>query len=403
VILASAGRPHLTYCTNIHPGESWSQVRDNVERFVPAVKARIAPTQPFGVGLRLSGAAARALSAPGEVEAFRALLDTHGLYVLTINGFPYGPFHGTSVKERVYLPDWMDDERRAYTDRLAHLLSELLADGPPRDGSISTVPGAFRPRVRSPADVSRMVEHLVSHAATLHDIYASTGRIITLALEPEPCCVLETMTETIAFFEEHLFAAPAIERLQRLTGLRPAEAAEALRRHLGVCLDTCHAAVEFEEPVEAVRLLRSAGVRLAKIQLSAGLRIRHLTPAVLTALRRFDDAVYLHQVVQRQGDALDRWVDLPAALGAAAGEGPPAEAEWRVHFHVPVFMERLGLFENTQGVLAQFLDLQKAAPLAAHLEVETYTWDVLPDEYRTEDVVTAVARELSWVIDRLAA
>ena len=397
MILRSAGGPHLTYCTNIHPGESWPEVRLNLGRFVVAVKARVAPSERFGVGLRLSDAAARELGEPRELEAFRAFLDANDLYVFTINGFPYGPFHGTPVKERVYLPDWMDGERVAYSDRLAHVLSALLPPGV--EGTISTVPGAFKERVRSAEDVAQIVEQLLAHAATLHDIHARTGRSIALALEPEPCCFLETIAETVAFFEQHLFAAPAVERFRRLAGLGIAESATALRRHLGVCLDTCHAAVEFEDPADAVRMLRAAGIGIGKVQLSAGLRVRHLDGAALAGLRRFDDAVYLHQVVQRDGGRLTRWLDLPDALHA----GPAAGAEWRIHFHVPIFMERLGVFENTQPVLARFLELQAAEPISSHLEVETYTWSVLPEEYRTEDVVTAVARELGWVIERLPA
>ncbi|HYR95772.1 MAG TPA: hypothetical protein VEM57_03505, partial [Candidatus Binatus sp.] len=190
MILRSAGGPHLTYCTNIHPGETWPEVRLNLERFVLAVKARVAPSERFGVGLRLSGAAARALAEPRELEAFRAFLDQHDLYVFTLNGFPYGPFHGTPVKERVYRPDWMEPERLAYSDGLAHVLSALLPPG--MEGSISTAPGAFKERVRSAKDVAQIVEQLLAHAATLHGIQARTGRSIALALEPEPCCLLET-------------------------------------------------------------------------------------------------------------------------------------------------------------------------------------------------------------------
>jgi hypothetical protein len=291
----------------------------------------------------------------------------------------------------------MEDERLAYTDGLAHLLAALLPPGV--DGTISTVPGAFRPRVGSAADVARMVDRLVAHAATLHQIHAATGRVIALALEPEPCCFLETIAETVAFFEEHVFAAPAVERFRRLAGLGATDSAAALRRHLGVCLDTCHAAVEFEEPAAAVRALRAAGIRIAKVQLSAGLRLRRPDRDTLTALARFDDAVYLHQVVERDDGRLTRWLDLPDAFRAGAAAG----GEWRVHFHVPVFMERLGMFENTQPILAAFLALQAAEPISTHLEVETYTWSVLPEEHRTEDVVTAVVRELRWVMERLVA
>jgi sugar phosphate isomerase/epimerase len=397
VILRSAGGPHLTYCTNIHPGESWPEVRENLGRFVVAVKERVAPTERFGVGLRLSGAAARALAHPRELDAFRAFLDAHELYVFTVNGFPYGPFHGTAVKERVYLPDWLDDERLAYTDGLAHLLAALLPAGV--DGTISTVPGAFRPRIGSEADVARVADRIVAHVATLHAIRERTGRSIALALEPEPCCILETIAETVSFFERHLFARPAVERLGRLAGLGGADAAAALRRHLGVCLDTCHAAVEFEDPAGAVQALRAAGIGIRKVQLSAGLRVRRFDRDTLAALARFDDAVYLHQVVQRDGGRLTRWVDLPDALAARAS----AAGEWRVHCHVPVFLETLGAFDNTQAVLAEFLALQAADPVSTHLEVETYTWSVLPEEHRAGDVVGAVARELRWVMERLVA
>src|SRR5438132_878800 len=102
------GGAHLTYCTNIHPGESWSEVRANLERHVVRVKERIAPRERFGIGLRLSAQAARELASPPLMMAFRRWLDAHDLYVFTINAFPYGAFHGTRVKEDVYRPDWLE-------------------------------------------------------------------------------------------------------------------------------------------------------------------------------------------------------------------------------------------------------------------------------------------------------
>ena len=201
--LAAPGAPHLTYCTNIHAGDSWSEVRANVAAHVTAVKARVAPDRPFGVGLRLSAAAAAALDTPADLDAFRALLAEHDLYVFTMNGFPYGAFHGAPVKERVYRPDWTEDARLAYTDRLARLLADLL---PPNcEGTISTVPGAYKDRVGTAADVEAIARNLAAHVATLHDLRERRGVTITLALEPEPCCQLETVAETVAFFEERLF------------------------------------------------------------------------------------------------------------------------------------------------------------------------------------------------------
>jgi sugar phosphate isomerase/epimerase len=394
VILPARGRPHLTYCTNVHPGETWPEVRASLEREVVAVKRRVSPAAPFGVGLRLSDEAARALEAPAEREALRALLAAHDLYVFTLNGFPYGPFHGRPVKERVYRPDWLEDARLAYANRLAWLLAALLPDGV--EGSISTVPGAFRPRAEAPTERAAMAARLIDHAVVLHEIRERTGRTLACALEPEPCCVLETVAEAVAFFEAHLLSAAARARFERATGLEGARAEEALRRHLGLCLDVCHAAVEFEDPDAAVGRLRRAGIAIAKVQLSTGLRVRSADAAARAALGAFADDVYLHQVVIRRDGALDRFLDLPEALAGGAAGG-----EWRVHFHVPVFRERLGPFENTQDVLARVLALQAAEPLSAHLEVETYTWGVLPPEHRGADVVEDVARELAWVAARL--
>lgn len=399
--LPAPGHPHLTYCTNIHPGESWEEVRANLEHYVAAVRRRVAPARPFGVGLRLSARAAAELEEPARLEAARALLDAHGLYVFTINGFPYGDFHGTRVKDAVYLPDWLDEARLAYTDRLARLLAALLPAGDDLEGSISTVPGAFKPRVPTPAEADSIADRLLRHVATLHRLEDATGRRLALALEPEPCCYLETVAETVAFFERHLFGPPAVARLAALTGLSGPASEALLRRSLGVCFDACHMAVEFEDVRAALRRLRAAGIRVVKAQISAGLRATLEGPDddVLEALRPFADGVYLHQVVERGPGGLRRWADLPEALAQAARDH--GAREWHVHFHVPLFRERLGRFSSTQASLRELLAEVRAAPVAPHLEVETYTWEVLPDEYRREDIVTAVARELGWVLEQL--
>ena len=400
--LAVPGEPHLTYCTNIHPGESWAEVRANLERHVARVKAVVAPTRPFGVGLRLSAAAAATLARPAELEAFRAFLDDHGFYVFTINGFPYGPFHGTRVKEEVYLPDWLDEERLAYSDRLAELLATLLPADPGLEGTVSTVPGAFKGRVRDAADEERMADLMIRHAAGLHRLRERTGRTVSLALEPEPCCHMETLDETVRFFERHLFAAPAVAAFGRLAGLGRGESEAALRRHLGVCFDACHMAVEFEDAAAALAGLARAGIRIGKVQVSAGLRVR-MDPgdrALVDALRPFAEGVYLHQVVERRNGRLTRYLDLPEALEAALRDGGGAR-EWRIHFHVPLFREELGPFASTQDYLRGVLGLLRREAYSPHLEVETYTWDVLPEAYRKEDIAVAVARELHWVLDQL--
>jgi sugar phosphate isomerase/epimerase len=341
------------------------------------------------------------LAEPATLAEFRNFLDRNRMYVFTINGFPYGTFHGTRVKEQVYLPDWRDPERLRYTNGLADLLAELLPDDAAIEGSVSTVPGAYKPALGGPQDVALMVEHLLRHVAHLVELRARSGRLIALALEPEPHCFLETIAEVVTFFERELHGPAAVRRMMELTGLDRAAAARALHDHLGVCLDLCHAAVEFEDAADCIRRLDLSGVRVHKMQVSAGLRLPTLDADALEALRRFDDPVYLHQVVQQGPGGLARFADLPEAL--ASLQGSMADREWRVHFHVPIFLDRLAPFASTQSFIREVLAIQRARPVSAHLEVETYTWGVLPEPFRSGTVDEAVARELAWVRRELKA
>ena len=384
----------LTYCTNIHPGENWPDVMTSLKHYLPRVKAAFAPTKPFGVGLRLSAEAAATLHAPGELAAFRNFLAAEDLFVFTINGFPYGAFHGQRVKEAVYQPDWRDERRLAYTNQLADILVELLPVS--GFGSISTVPGTFKALGKGAETL--MAEMMLRHAAHLIGLHQAHGKTIALALEPEPCCFLETIEESVRFFEDHLFSPGAAGRIAELTGLAASEAEAALRRHLGLCYDVCHAAVEFENAGESISALRAAGIPIQKLQLSAALRLTP-GPSQLEALNAFAEGTYLHQVVTRAaGGTLTRYVDLPDALAQASAS--PAE-EWRVHFHVPIFEADIEPLGTTQDFLAEILALHRDTPISPHLEVETYTWDVLPPALRGMPVDEAIARELQWVKARL--
>jgi sugar phosphate isomerase/epimerase len=394
--VAASPDVHLTYCTNIHPAERWSEVRAALVEHVVAVKKRVAPDRAFGVGLRLSALAAEELEQPAARDDLRRVLADNDFYVFTINGFPYGSFHETRVKEAVYRPDWLERERATYSESLARLLAELLPEGV--DGSVSTVPVAYAPRTRGPAGDEHAADALVDHAAFLRRLRESTGRTIGLALEPEPACRLETTADAAAFFEQSLFRRERISRYEALTGLAGSAAEESLRRHLGVCLDTCHAAVEFEEVEHSIERLSTAGIRILKVQLSAGLCVRSVDPAKLAALEPFADDVYLHQVVVRGGSGARSFLDLPEALRA----GRRAEdEEWRIHFHVPLFLAALEPFHSTRDVVERTLDRHRERPISSHLEVETYTWDVLPQQHRCGNVDDAVARELDWVRSRL--
>jgi sugar phosphate isomerase/epimerase len=396
VLLRTLNDAQLTYCTNVHPGETLPAVRALLQKHVRAVKQAVAPEQPFGVGLRLAAAAADSLDNAEELLRFKAELDADGLYCFTLNGFPYGAFHATRVKERVYLPDWQAPERLRYTTVLARVLGELLPLGV--KGSISTVPGCFKPNVNGPESERVMANAMIDVVAMLVDIARSRGRHIALALEPEPECFLETTDDALSFFEKYLFSREGRQRLVEVADIDPAEAERTLRRHLGVCLDTCHASVEFEAPLEAWRKLQSAGIAVPKVQISAGLRLAQATPDALAALGAFSDAVYLHQTVVRGPDGvLSRYQDLPDALA----EAPVAGAEWRVHFHVPIFLRELGVFESTQADLVPLLNELATVADCPHLEVETYTWDVLPEEFRNVPIEDAIARELRFVQDTL--
>ena len=392
---------HLTYCSNIHPGESWDEVRRNLETHLPAIRARLGADGPFGIGLRLSAQAAASLADARTLAAFRAFLRDYEYYVFTINGFPHGAFHGRRVKEDVYRPDWQDEERLRYTNELATILAALLPDDPPIDGSVSSVPGALKASVTSPRDVERMAGLMLRHAAHLAAIRRATGRTVALALEPEPCCFIETVDEAIAFFAGHLFDPGAIARAARTHGVSIAP--DEARRHLGLCFDACHMAVEFEDMAGALARLRAAGVPIYKFQISSALRLRFREGDGRAAetFERFADPVYFHQVVERGPGGVVRYVDLPDALAVEAGRSSGQPVEWRVHYHVPVWLERLGAFETTQQELVALLDLVRQDGPCPYLEVETYTWDVLPPEYRTSDIATAIARELAWVRERL--
>jgi len=392
-----SGNVHLTYCTNIHAGQSWQDIRASLDEYVPAIKSTVAQSQPMGIGLRLSGEAAAVAKQPEALASFRDQLSMLGAYVFTINAFPFGPFHGVRVKEDVYLPDWRDRERVAFTANSAAVLAGILPDG--IEGSISTVPGAFKPNGRSSEAVAAMARNLMMAVADLVDLKRRTGKHIALALEPEPCCFLETTDESIAFFEGALFKPETLDMLGGITGVGRSEAEILLRRHLGICYDVCHGSVEYEDTVAALDRLLAAGIAIPKIQLSAAMRIPAMTKGLIDAVMRYNDGVYLHQSIVRSGDNLSRHVDLPDAV-TAFGEGQ-ADGEWRIHCHVPVFLADLGEISSTRSDLVATLAALRQRTRSSHLEVETYTWDVLPDNIRTGSKSADIAREIAFCCQEL--
>lgn len=382
--------PHLGYCTNIHPGETWREVRAVLEDVVPAVKRRVSPSAPLGVGLRLSNDAARAV----DVGELREVLGRNGLYVFTLNGFPYGPFGDAApVKADVYRPSWCDVARVDYTARLAWILAEIVPTGV--EGTISTVPLGFAPTWRPELD-AQAARALCATLRTLHRIEQERAVVITLALEPEPFCRLETAADAIRFFERSLFARARLDELSSTLGVGRAEAEAYARRAIGVCLDACHMAVENEAPGPTLEALDAAGIRVAKVQLGAGLRATVGGPDDMRGvLRQLADPIFLHQVVERGEGTCRRFLDLPDAL-AAAERDPDVRREWFIHHHVPVHRARLGPVPTTQQYLVELLEALRGRTVPA-MELETYTWSVLPREHRGASVVDDLAEELAFV------
>jgi hypothetical protein len=392
---------HLTYCTNIHAGESWPEAQASLREHLPLIKARVSPQAPLAVGLRVAASASEALRDEAAMRALEELLGDD-YYVFTFNGFPYGAFHGQPVKDGAYRPDWAQAERLSYTNDLARLLARLLPEG--QVGSISTVPCTFKPWLTDASTRDQTIDactrNLIAHAAMLWRLREEAGKTIVLALEPEPFCWLETIAETVSYFHEELYSDTAIARMVELTGLSAADAETALRLHLGVCYDVCHAAVEYEDAAASIGALQRAGIPIAKAQLSSALRIVSLDADSAAAISEFSEPVYLHQTMQRRGTDIVRYVDLAPALAARESA---MGSEWRSHFHVPIFLESMEKFGTTQAFLKEVLALQARAPFTSQLEVETYTWDVLPQQYRGLAVSDAIARELNWVVDTLRA
>ena len=377
---------HLAYCTNIHRGETWAETFSGLERHTLAVRRRVGGDRPYAIGLRLGDTASRELSDPATLAAFRHWLDRHNAYVFTINGFPYGRFHGGRVKEQVYAPDWCQPERLAYTERLFRILVHLLPEGVA--GSVSTVPVSFKGFRRSARELKTARENVWRCVEFLERLSRESGRDLHLGLEPEPLCQLETTPECVGFFEELRADRPGDLRLDA---------------HLGVNYDCCHLAIEYERPQEALGRLRRAGIRVSKIHLSNALSVRP-TAEAREVLRGFADEVYFHQVLERRAEGeIVRYGDLDEALATRLEDGPQFEREWRIHFHIPLHAAPTPIFQTTADHLTGVLDEVRRQPaMCQHFEMETYTWEVMPGDMKHRNVVDQLVCEYEWTLERFA-
>lgn len=396
---------HLTYCTNIHAGENWEDHFAALQKNVPQIKEQLSPEKPFGIGLRLSHLASLELGKAETLKVFKAWLGKNGCYVFVINGFPYGGFHHTKVKDQVHAPDWTTQDRVLYTIQLFNILSELLPEG--MEGGVSTSPLSYKHWHGDVQEerlqvIETATENVLKVVQDLIALRKSTGRLMHLDLEPEPDGLIGNGPEFISWYVNQLIPQ-GIGYLREYLGYTEDESIAAIRDHVQLCYDICHFAVGYEDHASILAELKEQGIRVGRIQISAALK-GDMAPnpvdrgRVVDAFRQFNESTYLHQVVSRQEDGtFERYPDLPQALQDANNA---MTREWRSHFHVPLFVEDYGALQSTQSDIEKVLALQKERPFSRYMEVETYTWEVLPDKLRLP-IKESIVRELRWVRDVL--
>ena len=379
----------LGYCTNIHPAETWLETMVALRTHVMSVRHTLIETgvhpigRPYPIGLRLSALAARELLQGDKLAKFKDWLAENDSYVFTINGFPYGSFHGTRVKEKVFQPDWTSPERVAYTRNLFHILAEIA---PASGGSISTLPASHKTFQAHEKEIHR---NLIAIAHFIEDLTQKHQIDLHLGLEPEPLGHFENTLETLAFFE----------RLHD-----QAQCPLILTNRIGLNFDSCHFAVEFDDAAPSLDAISAAGIRLSKIHLSNALSLNPRDPTAIDAIRGFDEPTYFHQVIASRPDTtLARFFDLPDFLAALdSGEISPAEfVEARVHFHIPLDAQPAPPLSSTHTHVEETLAWCQRHPAACHhFEIETYTWGVLPGNLQ-RPVVEQIASEYRWVLGQL--
>jgi hypothetical protein len=395
---------HLSYCSNIHPGETWEDTFQSLKDYIPKVKANLGTQGAFGIGLRLSNQASETLLSPEKLQEFQNWLNNQDCYVFTMNGFPYGEFHHTVVKDKVHQPDWSTTARKNYTLRLFHILETLTPKG--QEGSISTSPISYRYWFETDLERDEVLQtacqHLAEITAELHHIEQKDQKTLHLDLEPEPDGLLENTDEVLWFFRDWLLPKGGEWLVDRL-GISLVAAEQLLKHHIRICYDVCHFAIVYEKAEDTFSKFQEAGIKIGKIQISAALKVGVPTGLqerqnLQRKLKTLAESTYLHQVIGRDATGvLQSYPDLPEAI--AILDKTELE-EMRIHFHVPVFLAHYGNFSSTQPDIIQVIKEIKNHPVCSHLEVETYTWDVLDKDLRHE-LSTSISREMDWVIKTL--
>ncbi|TMU56538.1 metabolite traffic protein EboE [Flagellimonas algicola] len=394
---------HLTYCTNIHPGESWEEVFASLQTYGLEVKNKVSNNQAFGIGLRLSRRSAEELIQGNQLDHFKSWLDAHNLYVFTMNGFPYGDFHHVTVKDQVHTPDWTTADRVVYTKSLVKILAHLLPEG--MEGGISTSPLSYKYWFKTNEQIEEVKNKatlsLMSVVEDLVRIKNQQGKTIHIDIEPEPDGVLENTQEVISFYQDHLLKTGVVV-LQEKLKCSQSDARKHILDHIQICYDVCHFSLAYEEPKDVMAQFQEQGIKVGKIQISAALKSRRSPDISIKeqqdCLQQFDEPVYLHQaVVQREDGNLDRYPDLQEGIHAMTSEN---FKELRAHFHIPIFIPDFQVLESTQNDIVKALKLWQEISYSSHLEVETYTWTILPEHLQT-DITSSIVRELQWVLKQL--
>jgi len=378
-------KSRIGYCTNVHAGAGLEQTKQNLDRYAVAVREHASPDGPLPVGLWLAAVTARELVQDNQITSFRDWLNQRQLRPYTLNGFPYGNFHQSVVKHNVYSPTWFELERESFTQDLIRILSQLLPAG--SSSTISTLPIAWR----ASADQMRSAaQSLARIARELEQLEQDTGTYVQVCLEPEPGCALTIAQDVVDFFERYL---------------DPAGNAQSNRRYIGVCHDVCHTAVMFGDQSDDLRLYYRKGIQVGKVQISSAVVIdwdrlaEKDHPTAVRQLRGFAEDRYLHQTNclltgdRSNPDRSQLFEDLPDAMTDAGR----MQGQWRVHFHVPIYVESFGLLETSQADIHACLQAVKELPYEPQLEVETYAWGVLPAQLQPQDLALGIAEEINWL------
>ncbi len=387
---------HLSYCSNIHSGNDWKSHFKNIKKYVPIIKKQVCPNKNFGLGLRLSNLASKELDSENNLSNFKDWLKEENIYIFTMNGFPYGNFHGNKVKDLVHEPDWTNQDRVNYTTRLFNQLAYLLPEK--TSGGISTSPISYKHWHKTIDDKKTALkigaENMIKIIFQLYEIEKKTNKYLHLDIEPEPDGLLENSNDVINFYQNYLYPI-GIEKIKSKFNINDKKARDCIKKYLTICYDICHFSLAYEDPKDTFNKFNSNQIKIGKIQVSSALKIifnKNNEKKIWDSLEKFDEPVYLHQVTEYKNNKVKTYPDLPELF-----LNKKSFKELRAHFHVPIFLEEFDHLSSTQDQILKVINyINTNKTLCDHLEIETYTWEVLPSSLKTE-IASSIIREIEWL------